>query len=1047
MSKQIKEIEYVKEGDKYELAITQLNGEGVAMPKRLYAADELEDVVGKEVAQKIINEEGKKYRGHGGRILEGVDLKVGGEGMKGYYDAIVPQVANDILKKIGGGKVEEFSIPDRDENLVTEQIYGRHEQYDDLTPELQAKVQEVMKKHELKQPGFTITPELRSKVQNEGMPLFARAQSQYGTLDTAQSDAITNVVGQPKTVLERAKEFRKDWQKNMVQGIVDQYAPIKEFSMQGYMKARMTKGVASTLEAIFMYGKPYIDQNGDIAGNFDSANSGKNGFASVLAKLDGEHDRFLLWVAAQRAERLKGIGLENLWSDKDISSLKTLDRGKLQNGKDRTSAYAEALKGMNEYNDAILSVAVERKLISEATRKMYQDMPYVPFYRLNDEDIVPGFAAQAGMVNQTAWKKLKGGTNKLNEDLLANMLQNWSHLIEASARNDASKLTLEAAVKAGAATEVPNGYHGKGTVSFRDNVVRTIPAGQSYTDGGIEKVSDGTAQIEENAERTFLVSDPHLMNAITSIGQTMRVPKVLKQFKHILTTAVTINPAFKLRNLIRDSVQSMALADMSYNPIKNMNEGRKLVHFNSEVRAKMLFGGGIIRFGSMLDGNSADMARELVNNGVPHEHILDNDSKIEAMWDHYIKPAFDAYQEFGDRGEQVNRAALFDILTKPVSDGGKGMTQGEANFWARDLMDFSMSGNWSAIRFLTQTVPFMNARLQGLYKLGKAAKADKLRFGYVVGGVALASLALLAAYHDDDDWKKREDWDRDNYWWFKIGGQAFRLPKPFEIGAIGTLAERSAELMYDDEMTGRRFRERMGNVISQQLSMNPTPQLVKPMIDLWANKDSFSGRPIETMGMERLKPEDRIGAHTSGIAKLFGQLGLPNPAQAMMGNYEGMSPVQIDFLIKGYFSWLGMSASTLLDYGMFKPFEDKGAAPSMKLKDAFFVGNFVESLPGNSSRYISQMYEQAKEIEQAYASYHAALKDGDKERAADILESEKDKIAQYHIVEAVKRRESFINTRIKLITNSMTLSGDEKREKIDALNAQKDQIARRLKPL
>jgi hypothetical protein len=67
----------------------------------------------------------------------------------------------------------------------------------------------------------------------------------------------------------------------------------------------------------------------------------------------------------------------------------------------------------------------------------------------------------------------------------------------------------------------------------------------------------------------------------------------------------------------------------------------------------------------------------------------------------------------------------------------------------------------------------------------------------------------LLAYKDDDDWKKREDWDRDNYWWFKIGDTAYRIPKPFEIGAIGTLAERSLELMISDEMTGKRFAQRM----------------------------------------------------------------------------------------------------------------------------------------------------------------------------------------------------------------------------------------------
>ena len=67
----------------------------------------------------------------------------------------------------------------------------------------------------------------------------------------------------------------------------------------------------------------------------------------------------------------------------------------------------------------------------------------------------------------------------------------------------------------------------------------------------------------------------------------------------------------------------------------------------------------------------------------------------------------------------------------------------------------------------------------------------------VIGAASLASLALLAAFGDDDDWKKREDWDRDTYWWFKFGGIAYRIPKPFEIGAAATLVERTAELIFD----------------------------------------------------------------------------------------------------------------------------------------------------------------------------------------------------------------------------------------------------------
>jgi len=358
------------------------------------------------------------------------------------------------------------------------------------------------------------------------------------------------------------------------------------------------------------------------------------------------------------------------------------------------------------------------------------------------------------------------------------------------------------------------------------------------------------------------------------------------------------------------------------------------------------------------------------------------------------------------------------------------------------LMDFSMSGKWTAIRFLTQTVPFMNARLQGLYKLGRAAQEDKKRFAIVLGGVTMASLALLAAYHDDDDWKKREDWDRDNYWWFKIGGKAIYVPKPFEIGAIATLAERTAELMTDNEMTGKRFGDELFNLVNNQLSMNPTPQLIKPLIDLWANKDGFTGKPIETMGMSRLQPEDRYKQTTSGIARVLSQLGLPNPTALAMGKYDQMSPVQIDYLIRSYFSWIGTSATTMLDYGIFRPLETT-TRPSMQMQDIFLAGNFVKDLPAGSSRYVTQMYDQAKEIEQAFASYREAVKSGNKERAAEIMATEGDKLGKYRLVETIKRMESKWSARARAIERS-NLSSEAKREALNRIELERDALARRM---
>lgn len=876
---------------------------------------------------------------------------------------------------------------------------------------------------------------------------FSRAgQAELGDLTAEQQEAVERVFGKPKTTVEKVKEFTKDWKKNLIQGVFDQYAPIKELDSKAYVLARLAKGGDSTLEAMLLYGKVSVDADGAYQVDYDGKNM--NGFAKAMGKLDGEHDRFLAWVSGMRAEKLAGLGLENLMTPKDIKSLQSLNKGKLQNGKERTAAYAEALRALNEFNDSVMKLAVDSGLIDEATRQMYKDTPYVPFYRLSEEEAIQGPTVSKGLVNQYAWKKLKGGTDKLNEDLMGNLLKNWSHLITASANNRAAKQILDTAAKMGVATDMTgdvvaldtNGqpiYRGntKGLVRYRGEIKRRIPAGQTYVENGQPKVSDGTAEISYVGDRYFKVDDPHLMDAIASIGFTQKVWKPLSAFKRYLTFGVTVNPTFKIRNLIRDSIQAVGTADLSANPVKNILMGAKATDMLSQTRAQMLASGGMLRFGSSEGGYSAHV-RRLIEKGVDPAHILDDSGKLKAFWKHKILPAFEAYQELGDRSENVNRAALYEQLK------AKGMSHAEASFWARDMMDFSMSGKWQAVRTLTSVVPFMNARLQGMYKLGRATKQDYKRMGATLAAVSMASIALMLAYGDDDDWKKREDWDRDNSWWFKIGETAYRIPKPFEIGAIGTIAERSLELMISDEMTGQRFGNRMRDLVMQNLSMNPTPQLVKPMIDLYANKDSFSGRDIETQGMERLRPEDRYNERTSEVARFLGSIGLPNPAQLIMGRVETLSPVQIDHLIRGYLSWLGTSATTVLDYGL-RPAMDRGERPERRLKDVFLVGNFVESLPAGSSRYVTEFYNQAKEIEQMYASYQQAIKEGDMEEASAIREKDADKFAKRGLFNAIKRQESEISAQMRQIERDKELSSSEKRDRLTELEQRRDRLARR----
>ena len=812
------------------------------------------------------------------------------------------------------------------------------------------------------------------------------------------------------SVKERLAELWKDAGKKITQGVVDQFDPIKRLDQVAYGLARLSKGTAGAFEALLHHGKVKLTDN-----IYDADTTG--GFVeSVGVPLHGELEDMLWWVAAHRAEQLTAEDREHLFTQQDIDAGKTLSDGvtdwdyTLSNGqttRDRTLIYADSMKKYDAFNRNVMDMAEQSGLIDPTTRGMWEKMMYVPFYRVSGED--QEFIGQKmgkALVRQRAFKQLKGGSEKLNADLLHNVLQNWHHLLDAGAKNRAAMASLQAADAVGVAVEAD------------EETARQM--GKS-----VGKRNSVVWYMDQGKQRFYLVNDPMLLQAITSLeyaGMAGQMMDGLSFFKHALTVGVTASPFFKVRNLIRDSLQAIGTADLSYNVPGNIKEGWKATKRDSQEYVTLLASGGLIRFGTMLEGKESNRVRGLIKSGVKDSTILNSDHKLQAFYDKVLSPAIAAYNEIGNRGEEINRAALYKQLT------AKGMGHAEASLMARDLMDFSMQGSWATIRFLTQVVPFMNARMQGLYKLGRATAEDKTRMAIVVGAAALASLALMGLAGDDEDWKKRTDADRNNWWWFKFGGVAFRIPKPFEVGAVATLAERGWELAFDKEMTGKRFGKNVGQLLLDNLSMNPVPQAIKPIIDLYANKDSFTGTTIESMGMEKLAPEYRYRADTSMVSRAA--------STAMFG---ALSPVQVEHMVRGYFSWLGAFVIGGVDMAV-RPMTDEPGRPTAD-GWKFATGGMVRSLPEPQSRYVNQLYEQAKVLEQAYGTYRDLIKRGKTEDAKTFAEDNREELSKYKMVERAKQAESKLNERIRQIENSR-LPGSEKRNLIQMVQGQKNAYAK-----
>jgi hypothetical protein len=884
-------------------------------------------------------------------------------------------------------------------------------------------------------------------------------------------------VPQHKTIIQRLEEMKDRFWQRLAQGIADQFRTIKEYSEDAYMLARMSKTVDGALEGLMFFGQVFND------GGALNIKAGTKGLIDVLKPLGNEVSRYQMWIALNREAELppnKRSQIDNL--DDLVDRRDELIAGEID-GKPREQVYKAVRTEMNKLNRSVLKVALDSGLIDSTANaidrlndriqgilnndkmsdskkedeiadleaqieelkqnpigyeRFIADINYIPFYREMEDGDVSKVMTASGLSNQQFSKALEGGVSPF-ADLMENTLRNWSHILSASMKNQAAVATLNAAEKLGGAEanlKVPY-YMIDGKVYYRAN---DEMVGDGSVQSWMTTQGKGTVKAMVQGQPVYYnVLDPLLLDSIASIGYMGPKSKFLdvaRGFKNVLQFGVTISPAFKVNNLIRDSVQAMAVSDLKKNPFANVVNGWILSDQNNPAHMSALAGGALFNFGSIVEGDQAALVKRLVKMGVKEEHILDTPAKIKSQ----LKKTWDKYQEFGNKSEAANRMALYQQLKD------KGYNHLEASFYARDLLDFSMQGSWPAFRLLTQVVPFLNARVQGLYKLGRDGinptvrvfynsitgkpieQTDKQKaesFGIVTGAVCLASLALYFAFKDDEEYKKRDDWDRDNFWWFKLPGMdyALRIPKPFEIGAFGTLVERTAEQIFDQGAEGKQFEQALKNMITNTFAVN-LPQFVKPLVDLYANKDSFTGAPIESAGMERLSKQERATDSTSPLAIALGGLS----SVALPG--EGMSPVQMDYAIKAYFGWLGGTIAQTSHYAVM-PFK-QGAYPDTKWIDKVSVG-LIKSLPSNQSRYATAFYENNKEISQAYADMRHYAEIGDSEKVLKILEEKKDKIGLAKFYDKTAKNMAKVRLQIRVIMNDTTMSGADKRMEIDRL--------------
>ena len=884
-----------------------------------------------------------------------------------------------------------------------------------------------------------ITQEKTSISTEEG-PVFSIAPEDELTPEDAAAMRRTLGVKDQTSVAEWVNDARHRWLDKFVQGAVDAYRPIRNLGNSGvraWQMMQLSENTGGMLTAVLNFGRPkevYRD------GKFDwyTVDVEGEGLIEVLKGLDGETNRFMAWRTFVRAKKLSEPtaefpeGRESNFTPDEIKAGINFNRGKMADGRSRKLIYAQTALKMGKFQKSVLDMAVGAGVLDKATRDSLETDFYVPFYREFTADEKTGLRGPTpahDFVNiKDVIHKLQGSEVDVH-DVLHNTLMNWTAIMSASMKNRAGVAALEAAVKSGAARLLTD-----------KKEIAQLTFSKGKTKGS---QFDKYVYVLKDGKRVWYeVSDPLVLNAMAHMawgGVDGKLLRVMSNFKRWLTIGVTASPYFKVRNLIRDTVHSTAVGKLSFNFFGNAAKGYSTLKNDDLITNQMLMGGGAFKFGFYHDDPQS--IRMMLDAGIEESRILNTTAKIRKN----LRPFWKWYADMGDRMENANRASLYMQRKEEVGHL-------VASFEARDLLNFSSHGRWVAVQWLTSAIPFLNARLQGLDKMARSGEAgSRARLLSVVGTVVLASILLRMSYEDDEDYNKLEEWQKNTYWPIKIPGSKdfFFLPKPFEIGAIASIGERITE-NFTKRMGTEAFGgpnqnaawlskytwHQIGEIISDQLAVDWKPQVAKPVIEVWRNKNSFTNRYIENVSWQMLNVprEERVRAYSSEFAirsswAMGELLDLINAKDTDIH----LSPVQVDHLIKGYFGWLGAVTTGAFDI------LDDGVDPQKRVGELF--GSFYQRNPRGNSKHLTLFYDQMMEIAKLKSHLDSYKRAQKFEEARTLLAENIDVMQWTKSYERVRAQFGKISKRIGLIWDDKNMSPLEKEKEIDKLNQLKLDIA------
>jgi hypothetical protein len=614
---------------------------------------------------------------------------------------------------------------------------------------------------------------------------------------------------------------------------------------------------------------------------------------------------FTEYVVARRANELMVAGKENLFTDEEIEYGLSFE----------TPEFMAVAAKVYAYNDSLLQYSVDGGFMSpEVAAKFRRYSFYIPFMR---EAEYEGDVGGRG----NPFKRLKGGKQNIR-DPWQNIIDNTASIIHATNRNAAMLRALHLAESRRDGKRwlervpVPKAAVHLSTKRIldqlaQDGIQMDIPSANelSYMQTFFQNKPIG-----DEKNRIIIIKEAGLPVAIKVHDQTVwrslhaMAPMefgLLTDFLSIpaetVRTGIVMDPGFMGANFSRDTLSGFIQSQMgvTLTPVVSSAAGMMDVVTGAErYKLYRALGGA---FADIWHGDSKEThhtIKRLTKAGGFHPLSVVNPA---SYWR--------TLRRIGTVTESGTRFKAFDkMLDLAPTDPGHALLSA---LEGREVsVDFGLHGVSKTMRVLERITPFLNPAKQGLYKMNRTIIDQPLTTLMRGSPLVLLTFYLWMLNKDEDWYKDIENWEKNHYWHADIGLRydtddekdiviPLRVPKPFEYGALfGSFPEALFQYLHDDK--GEDALWRAASTIEDVFMLRAAPPALLLPVEMWANRSSFTERPIVPGYLQGIDPKYQYSAGTSSISRDLGKL-------------TGIAPVRQDYIVRSIFGTLGMYALMAVD--------------------------------------------------------------------------------------------------------------------------------------